>query len=137
MAMLYVFFQGQQGSSDDGQMFYQRFDGNTWYGIQHVAPSGQPVGMSYAPSPVVWNNGLLQVFHQGFRQDGQLWSTWTKDGLNWSPESQPIPNVGMSFSPATVVFNNKLYVFHPGSHQPESFGTPSPMAQAGRKIIRS
>jgi hypothetical protein len=117
MAMLYVFFQGQQGSSDEGQMFYQRFDGNSWYGIQHVAPSGQPVAMSYAPSPVVWNNGLLQVFHQGFAQDGQLWATWTKDGVNWSPESQPIPNVGMSFSPATVVFNNKLYVFHPGYAQ--------------------
>src|SRR5271169_2586529 len=118
MAMLYVFFQGQQGSSVDGQMFYQRFDGETWYGIQQVAPSGQKVGMSYAPSPVVWNGGLLQVFHQGFREDGQLWTTWTNDGLNgqsWASESQPVPNVGLSFSPATVVFNNKLYVFHPGS----------------------
>ena len=27
MAMLYVFFQGQQGSPNEGQMFYQRFDG--------------------------------------------------------------------------------------------------------------
>ena len=119
MAMLYVFFQGQPSfdSPTWGQMFYQRFDGNTWYGIQHVAPSGQPVGMSCAPSPVVWNNGLLQVFHQGKHEDGQLWTTWTKDGVNWSPESQPVPNVGMSFSPATVVFNNKLYVFHPGYNQ--------------------
>ena len=120
MAMLYVFYQGQQKSVDDGQMFYQRFDGETWYGIQRVEPSGQPIGMSYAPSPVVWNGGLLQVFHQGLREDGQLWTTWTKDGLlgqNWAPEQQPVPNVGMSFSPATVVFNNKLYVFHPGSHE--------------------
>ena len=118
MAMLYVFFQGQPSfdSPTWGQMFYQRFDGNTntWYGIQHVAPSGQPVGMSNAPSPVVWNGGLLQVFHQGAREDGQLWTTWSKDGLNWTPEPQPVPGVGMSFSPATVLFNNKLYVFHPG-----------------------
>ena len=121
MAMLYVFFQGQPSfdSPTWGQMFYQRFDGNTntWYGIQHVAPSGQPVGMSCAPSPVVWNNGLLQVFHQGSRQDGQLWTTWSKDGVNWAPEPQPVPGVGISFSPATVVFNNKLYVFHPGSYE--------------------
>jgi hypothetical protein len=118
MAMLYVFYQGQQGSSVDGEMFYQRFDGNnTWYGIQHVAPSGQPVGMSCAPSPVVWNGGLLQVFHQGYRQDGQLWTTWSKDGVNWSPEQQPVPGVGMSFSPSAVAFNNKLYVFHPGYGQ--------------------
>lgn len=117
MAMLYVFYQGQPGSSVGGQMFYQAFDGNTWYGIQHVAPSGQPVGMSYAPSPVVWNGGLLQVFHQGNNQDGQLWTTWTKDGLNWAPEQQPVPGVGMSFSPSAVAFNNKLYVFHPGYGQ--------------------
>lgn len=120
MAMIYVFYQGQEGTPDDGQMFYQRFDGETWYGIQRVEPSGQPIGMSYAPSPVVWNGGLLQVFHQGLREDGHLWSTWTKDGLlgqNWAPEQQPVPNVGMSFSPATVVFNDKLYVFHPGSHE--------------------
>jgi hypothetical protein len=114
MAMLYVFYQGQLGSSNDGQLFYQAFDGNTWYGIQHVAPSGQPVGMSSAPSPVVWNGGLLQVLHQGFGEDGQLWTTWTKDGLNWASEQQPVPNVGMSFSPSAVVFNNKLYVFHGG-----------------------
>ena len=116
MALLYVFFQGQQGSPNEGQMFYQRFDGNSWYGIQHVAPSGQPVGMSYTPSPVVWN-GLLQVLHQGNRQDGQLWATWSNDGINWAPEPQPVPDLGMSFSPATVVFNNKLYVFHPGSYE--------------------
>src|SRR6516165_3817233 len=71
MAMLYVFYQTHEVLLNEGQMFYQRFDGNSWYGIQHVAPSGQPVGMSCAPSPVVWNGGLLQVFHQGFRQDGQ------------------------------------------------------------------
>jgi len=117
MAMLYVFYQTHEVLLNEGQMFYQRFDGNSWYGIQHVAPSGQPVGMSCAPSPVVWNGGLLQVFHQGFRQDGQLWTTWTKDGVNWASEQQPVPNVGMSFSPSAVAFNNKLYVFHPGSHE--------------------
>jgi hypothetical protein len=117
MAMLYVFYQGQQGSPVDGQMFCQRFDGTTWYGIQGVAPSGQPIGMSYAPSPVVWNGGLLQVFHQGKYEDGQLWTTWSKDGINWSPESQPVPGVGMSFTPSAVAFNNKLYVFHPGAGQ--------------------
>jgi hypothetical protein len=65
MAKLYVFYQGQKDTQFQGQMFYLSYDGNTWSGIQNVAPSGQPIGMSYAPSPVVWNGGLLQVFHQG------------------------------------------------------------------------
>jgi hypothetical protein len=109
MPNLYLFYQGSDASGGGlgGSLWYQAFDGTNWLGVRQV-PN---VGLSCAPSPVVFN-GVLQVLFQGAYEDGQLWTSWY-DGNTWNGNVQ-VPNLGMSFSPGAVVFNNKLYVFHNG-----------------------
>ena len=110
MAGLYLFYQGQQRSPDDGRLWWQAFDG-TWHGVQEIYLGGDK-NMSYAPAPVVFKN-IIHVLHQGAYENGQLWLTWY-DANVWNPDVQ-VPGVGLSWSPSAVVFNNQLYVFHPGS----------------------
>ena len=127
MARLYLFYQGVGGFLDrggSGRLWYQSFDGTNWYGEVEVPP----VGMSGAPSPVIWN-GRTHVFHQGAYENGQLWYSYLGD-TNWSPDTQ-VPNVGMANSPvglgnlgvnspSAVVYpniptlQNQLYIFHKG-----------------------
>jgi hypothetical protein len=43
------------------------------------------------------------VFHEGANQNGQLWYTYSSDGIHWGPDTL-VQNVGMSFAPSVVVF---------------------------------
>src|SRR5436305_8004391 len=54
----------------------------------------------------------LQVFHQGYGNNGQLWLS-TFGGETWSPDVQ-VSNVGMSASPGAIAYGKMLYVFHQG-----------------------
>jgi hypothetical protein len=112
MALLNLFYQGNQGFSidGDGTLWYQGFDGSQWHGVQHLNIGGS-ANLTCAPSPVLWRN-IPHIMHQGSGRNGQLWVTWY-DGSIWRPDQQ-VPGVGMSWSPSAVVFNNNLYVFHSG-----------------------
>jgi hypothetical protein len=74
--------------------------------------------MTDSPSTPVSYNGNLYVFHQGSKNNGQLWYKFSSnDGVSWSADTQ-VPNVGMTGSPAAVVVNSAgesfLRVFHQG-----------------------
>jgi hypothetical protein len=57
--------------------------------------------------------GGISVFHQGSDNNGQLWYTYSRDGVNWDRDTL-VPNVNMSGSPSAVVYNGLLYVFYQG-----------------------
>jgi len=88
-------FVAHQGSGNDGQLWHDSYNGQTWEGDQQV-PN---VGMSESPSTVVFDERLY-VFHQGSGNDGQLWYD-SFDGQNWAGDQQ-VPNVGMSVGPAAT-----------------------------------
>ena len=113
--LLYVFHQGE---GNDGQLWYNSYDGQNFAGDTQV-PN---LGMSASPSAVVFN-GLLYVFHQGEGNDGQLWYT-SFDGEKWAGDRQ-VPNLGMSEGPSAVV-DGQLYVFHQGGGKTASCGVPPP-----------
>ena len=69
--------------------------------------------MTAGPGARVGFSDRLYVFHQGFKDDGQLWYSYF-DGQTWAGDQQ-VANVGMSESPSATVFNDRLYVFHQGS----------------------
>ena len=71
------------------------------------------LGMSGSPSAVLWAGGIT-VFHQGANNDGQLWFTYSADGMNWTGGDSQVPNVGVSGSPSAVVYNGVLFIFHQG-----------------------
>jgi len=104
-SLLYCF---HQGSGDNGELWYNTFDGNNWAGDQLVPNTG----MSESPAAVVFN-GKLYCFHQGSGDNGELWYN-TFDGNNWAGD-QLVPNTGMSESPGVVVADGRLYCFHQGS----------------------
>ena len=89
-------FMAHQGSGDDGQLWYDTFDGETWAGDQQVPDTG----MSESPSAVFYGEQLY-LFHQGSGEDGQLWYN-TFDGETWLGERQ-VPNTGMSAGPSAVL----------------------------------
>jgi hypothetical protein len=114
---LYVFHQGTMpgpgGTAPivgDGQLWYSYFDGTTW----HPDTPVMNVGMSESPSAVAVPGLGICVFHQGYGEDGWLWSTCTPDGTNWTPDAQVesvdptngfvTGGVGMSGSPSAVVY---------------------------------
>jgi hypothetical protein len=57
---------------------------------------------------------VIAVFHQGYGEDGWLWSMCTPDGTNWTQDAQVesvdptngfvTGGVGMSGSPSAVVY---------------------------------
>ncbi len=111
-------FVFHQGFGNDGQLWYNRYNGGgSWAGDQQVPNTG----MSGSPALAVYGGGagLLYVFHQGFGNDGQLWYN-SYNGSSWTGDRQ-VPNTGMSGSPALAVYgenlaqNDTLYVFHQGS----------------------
>jgi hypothetical protein len=109
---LYVF---HQGSSNNGQLWYlyskdDIFDGTNWDNDTQI----QNIGMTDSPSAVVYD-GKLYVFHQGSNNNGQLWYTFSSDGIlgNWGADTL-VPNVGMTGAPSAVVDGSYLIVFHQG-----------------------
>jgi hypothetical protein len=107
-----VFHQGQK---ENGQVWYTYSpDGRQWGTTQTDAKVPLDAGMSGSPSAVVYN-GILYVFHQGQKENGQLWY-FTYDGTTWTADQQ-IQHVGMSESPSAVAWKGGIAVFHQGSHQ--------------------
>jgi len=102
---LYVF---HQGSGNDGQLRYSRFDSTNWSG-DTLVPN---LAMSESPAAVAWAGGIT-VFHQGAGDNGQLWYTYSPVGENLGGDTQ-VQNVGMSASPSAVVYNGNLYAFRQG-----------------------
>jgi C1A family cysteine protease len=105
-----VEFNGQlycfhQGNNENGELWYNVFNGTSWVGDTQVPNTG----ITANPSAVVFNN-LLYCFHAG---GGGLWYN-VFDGTNWSGDTQ-VPNTGIDNGPSAVVFNNLLYCFHAGN----------------------
>jgi galactan endo-1,6-beta-galactosidase len=105
---LYCF---HQGSDENGQLWYNVWDGANWVGDAQVPNTG----MSKSPSTVVFN-GQIYCFHQGWGNNGELWYNIYDVNRGWLGDTQ-VPNTGMSESPGAVVFNGQLYCFHQGSDQ--------------------
>ena len=102
MANLYVFHQGIGG--DGIYLWYSVFDGENWAPDTQVlgtTPAGSNLDLASPPSAVAWAGGIT-VFHQGSGEGGQLWYTYSADGINWGPDTF-VPHVGMSGSPSAVV----------------------------------
>jgi hypothetical protein len=57
----------------------------------------------------------LYVFHQGERENGQLWYS-VFDGTNWSGDNY-LPNIGISQSPSAVAWAGGITVFHQGANE--------------------
>jgi hypothetical protein len=111
MANLYVFHQGLNSptQSTSGRLRYSYYDGANWSADTQI----RNLGMSGSPSAVPWLGGIT-VFHQGFAGRGELWYTYSPDGINWgtTQTDAQVMGVGMSGSPSAVVYNGLLYVFH-------------------------
>jgi hypothetical protein len=108
---LFVFYQG---ANNDGQLWYSVWDELT---TGELAPWPQfhppiSLNMSGSPAAVRWKDGIT-VFHHGSNNNGQLWYTYSSDGVNWGGDTQ-VQGVGITGSPSAVVYDGKLYVFYQG-----------------------
>jgi hypothetical protein len=101
---LYCFHQGH---GENGELWYNTFDGSNWSGDVHVPGTG----MSASPSAVVFNNRLY-CFHQGYGKNGELWFN-TFDGRRWSGDVR-VPGTSTSEGPSAVVYGGRVYCFHQG-----------------------
>jgi hypothetical protein len=114
-----TFYVFHQGYGQNGQLWYTTYNvaSGTWAPDQQVFgtdANGNPtnIGMSASPSAMVGPNGGIYVFHQGYGQNGQLWYTYSPDGVSWMPDQRVFgtdangnpTNIGMSESPAAIVW---------------------------------
>jgi hypothetical protein len=56
----------------------------------------------------------FRVFHQGWRNNGQMWKQSTADGRVWSRDDY-LAGVGLSAGPSAVLYKGALYLFHQGA----------------------
>lgn len=107
---LYAFCNSADGG---GQPYYCSYDGSSWSDYVEVPGTG----MSASPSPVVFN-GSVYLFHQGEKQNGQLWCNVMSADGTWNGDTQlilddggdDVPMYG-NLGPSAVVFNNQIYCF--------------------------
>lgn len=108
---IHVFHQGGDAGNPNGELWFTYFDGTNWHPDTQVPG----VGMSGAPSPIVYG-GNLYVFYQGGYENGELRYSVYHPGSGWQPDAQ-VPGVGMSGSPSAIIWNGRIHVFYQGSYK--------------------
>lgn len=107
--LLYVFCNSADGG---GQPYYcNSTDGSNWSDFVEVPGTG----MSASPSPVAFN-GKIYLFHQGAKQNGQLWcnvmsDSWGGDTHLVISDEGDILSMFGNLGPSAVVFQGQIYCF--------------------------
>ena len=94
MSEIYVFHQGR---GDNGQLWYNVFDGEAWEG-DRKAPN---TGLTAGPSAVVYDDEIW-VLHQGRGDNGWVWCN-IFDGEAWEGD-EALGDTGISQGPGAVVY---------------------------------
>jgi len=101
---VFIFYQS---GPDDGELWYEVYDGKAWWTARQVPKTTT----TWSPSAIEYNKNVY-CFHHGSKNNGQLWYN-VFDGSNWAGDQQ-VPKTGISKAPSTVIYNNKIYCFYQG-----------------------